>query len=124
VCRGAGPLPGRPTAKHARAPRPDPDRRQDIIRRQRCLEGRDPKFELGAVGDARVDERDALTDTGHTHIVGWVKALNRWRFANHVRPAPASSPKTSFGTVCGKVGRNEHCPCGSGKNYKRCHGAD
>ena len=23
----------------------------------------------------------------------------------------------------GKVGRNEHCPCGSGKKYKHCHGA-
>ena len=23
----------------------------------------------------------------------------------------------------GKVGRNEACPCGSGKKYKRCHGA-
>ncbi|MEE8490548.1 MAG: preprotein translocase subunit SecA [Acidimicrobiia bacterium] len=23
----------------------------------------------------------------------------------------------------GKVGRNEQCPCGSGKKYKRCHGA-
>ena len=22
-----------------------------------------------------------------------------------------------------KVGRNEMCPCGSGKKYKRCHGA-
>jgi preprotein translocase subunit SecA len=22
-----------------------------------------------------------------------------------------------------KVGRNEQCPCGSGKKYKRCHGA-
>jgi len=22
-----------------------------------------------------------------------------------------------------KVGRNEACPCGSGKKYKRCHGA-
>lgn len=22
-----------------------------------------------------------------------------------------------------KIGRNEHCPCGSGKKYKRCHGA-
>ena len=22
-----------------------------------------------------------------------------------------------------KVGRNEPCPCGSGKKYKRCHGA-
>jgi preprotein translocase subunit SecA len=23
----------------------------------------------------------------------------------------------------GKVGRNEVCPCGSGKKYKHCHGA-
>jgi preprotein translocase subunit SecA len=22
----------------------------------------------------------------------------------------------------GKVGRNESCPCGSGKKYKHCHG--
>ena len=21
-----------------------------------------------------------------------------------------------------KIGRNERCPCGSGKKYKRCHG--
>jgi preprotein translocase subunit SecA len=23
-----------------------------------------------------------------------------------------------------KVGRNDACPCGSGKKYKKCHGAD
>jgi len=23
----------------------------------------------------------------------------------------------------GKVGRNDPCPCGSGKKFKRCHGA-
>jgi preprotein translocase subunit SecA len=26
-------------------------------------------------------------------------------------------------TTWGKVGRNEQCPCGSGKKYKHCHGA-
>jgi preprotein translocase subunit SecA len=31
----------------------------------------------------------------------------------------ASSPAAA-GT---KVGRNASCPCGSGKKYKRCHGA-
>jgi preprotein translocase subunit SecA len=25
-------------------------------------------------------------------------------------------------TTWGKVGRNESCPCGSGKKYKHCHG--
>ena len=23
-----------------------------------------------------------------------------------------------------KVGRNEQCPCGSGRKYKKCHGTD
>ncbi len=31
--------------------------------------------------------------------------------------APAMRPMTA---VVGKVGRNDHCPCGSGKKYKRC----
>jgi len=25
-------------------------------------------------------------------------------------------------TVDDKVGRNDPCPCGSGKKYKKCHG--
>jgi preprotein translocase subunit SecA len=33
-------------------------------------------------------------------------------------PRVASDPST-----WGKVGRNEPCPCGSGKKYKHCHGA-
>ena len=28
-----------------------------------------------------------------------------------------------YGGAAAKVGRNERCPCGSGKKYKRCHGA-
>ncbi|MFI3330915.1 MAG: preprotein translocase subunit SecA [Rikenellaceae bacterium] len=32
------------------------------------------------------------------------------------RPAPAQADK--------KVGRNDPCPCGSGKKYKNCHGAN
>jgi len=27
-----------------------------------------------------------------------------------------------FGVTQGKVGRNDPCPCGSGKKYKKCHG--
>jgi uncharacterized protein YecA (UPF0149 family) len=25
-------------------------------------------------------------------------------------------------TLRGKVGRNDPCPCGSGRKYKKCHG--
>ena len=28
-----------------------------------------------------------------------------------------------FGQVGPKVGRNEPCPCGSGKKFKKCHGS-
>jgi preprotein translocase subunit SecA len=40
-------------------------------------------------------------------------------------PPPASLPETAGTFVRGerKVGRNEPCPCGSGKKYKHCHGA-
>jgi preprotein translocase subunit SecA len=33
--------------------------------------------------------------------------------------APAEQPFVREGK---KVGRNEPCPCGSGKKYKQCHG--
>ena len=36
-------------------------------------------------------------------------------------PAEARNPKDP--STWGKVGRNEACPCGSGKKYKHCHGA-
>jgi uncharacterized protein YecA (UPF0149 family) len=59
------------------------------------------------------------------------------RYLYHVqvtqRPAATQAPKvvSAQGPMgkkpqadsSGKVGRNEQCPCGSGKKYKRCHGA-
>ena len=36
--------------------------------------------------------------------------------------AAVSKPKTVVRKE-GKVGRNAPCPCGSGKKYKKCHGA-
>jgi preprotein translocase subunit SecA len=34
--------------------------------------------------------------------------------------AAARDPKNP--ATWGKIGRNEDCPCGSGKKYKHCHG--
>ncbi|KAF0132887.1 MAG: secA, partial [Methylocystaceae bacterium] len=39
-----------------------------------------------------------------------------------VSEAPVARDATNPATW-GKVGRNEPCPCGSGKKYKHCHGA-
>jgi preprotein translocase subunit SecA len=37
-------------------------------------------------------------------------------------PAAQGEPATPFVRGERKVGRNEPCPCGSGKKYKHCHG--
>jgi preprotein translocase subunit SecA len=39
---------------------------------------------------------------------------------SRVAPAPARTPQDP--NSWGKVGRNESCPCGSGKKFKHCHG--
>ena len=39
------------------------------------------------------------------------------------RPQPPGVPAAPFVREDRKVGRNEPCPCGSGKKYKHCHGA-
>jgi preprotein translocase subunit SecA len=38
-----------------------------------------------------------------------------------VDPATVGQAPGAFGAVP-RVGRNEPCPCGSGKKYKQCHG--
>jgi preprotein translocase subunit SecA len=38
-------------------------------------------------------------------------------------PTPSEGPRKPIINKQPKVGRNDVCPCGSGKKYKRCHGA-
>jgi len=40
-----------------------------------------------------------------------------------VQAAPAGAGGTKKPVTSDKIGRNDACPCGSGKKYKRCHGA-
>ncbi|MBI4003733.1 MAG: SEC-C domain-containing protein [Candidatus Omnitrophica bacterium] len=37
-------------------------------------------------------------------------------------PAPNPQPRATAQRAGPKVGRNDPCPCGSGKKYKKCHG--
>jgi preprotein translocase subunit SecA len=37
-------------------------------------------------------------------------------------PAPAQAKPAPFVRQMDKIGRNDPCPCGSGKKYKHCHG--
>ena len=46
------------------------------------------------------------------------------RAGERLRPAAAAEPAVApFVRSDRKVGRNEPCPCGSGKKFKHCHGA-
>ncbi len=46
-----------------------------------------------------------------------VNEMQRWACFRPKKPIPSKSPVTSR-----KVGRNEPCPCGSGKKFKKCCG--
>ena len=39
-----------------------------------------------------------------------------------ITPKPSAERNPKDPTTWGKVGRNEECPCGSGKKFKHCHG--
>jgi preprotein translocase subunit SecA len=39
-----------------------------------------------------------------------------------ITPKPAAERNQNDPSTWGKVGRNEECPCGSGKKFKHCHG--
>jgi uncharacterized protein len=77
-----------------------------------------------ACGDPNMPrmDRDTLIATAPDDIARWVIALNDWRLANY-RPMQGTDPifRPSF-TSANKVGRNDPCPCGSGKKYKKCCG--
>jgi preprotein translocase subunit SecA len=47
------------------------------------------------------------------------RELEQARFAG----ADTADTQTSQRRTGDKVGRNDPCPCGSGKKYKKCHGA-
>lgn len=40
-----------------------------------------------------------------------------------VQAAPTGNSRSRKPAVSDKIGRNDPCPCGSGKKYKKCHGA-
>lgn len=64
---------------------------------------------------AMLEERNAMVDaiaSGRT----WLEKKAPPR--NALQMIPGALPKAGH-----KIGRNEACPCGSGKKFKRCHGA-
>jgi preprotein translocase subunit SecA len=66
-----------------------------------------------------IDGTTGEDDFGEGAEDGGVMTLSRAE--SRVVPAEERDPKNP--KSWGRVGRNEPCPCGSGKKYKHCHGA-
>lgn len=67
--------------------------------------------------DLPQSEIDELTENAPDLIPTWIDTLHAWRMGQ----SPASQPDMPA-PAFGKVGRNDPCPCGSGKKYKKCCG--
>jgi uncharacterized protein len=67
-------------------------------------------------------ECDAISSTAHERIGAWVLAINYWRLENYDPKQGGSIARPGMHGSPGKIGRNDPCPCGSGKKYKKCCG--
>lgn len=54
-------------------------------------------------------------------VRNWV-AYRKRGMQVQARPAPRAVEAPTPPPVSGKVGRNDPCPCGSGRKFKLCHG--
>jgi len=73
-----------------------------------------------ARGDKKMKDSDTVSAAAPEKIAEWVVILNEWRFANYQPMQGIDSRMSSASTK--KVARNDPCPCGSGKKYKKCCG--
>jgi preprotein translocase subunit SecA len=93
---------------------------------------RDPKLEYQREGYALFEETNQRIDQQSVEVA-FRFALPEPVLPSAAAPgppppgmrerAPASAPPGAKPGKAGKVGRNDPCPCGSGKKYKKCCGA-
>ena len=71
-------------------------------------------------------QSDVAHSLFHVNITQQSTNGGRRQAAAKVSPMQAVNPKgrEAVPVGAGKIGRNTQCPCGSGKKYKRCHGAN
>lgn len=74
------------------------------------IANRESKLKKADIGRLQADAPDL--------IPGWIETLNTARRLQFAAPMPSASATTQSL----KVGRNDPCPCGSGKKYKKCCG--
>jgi preprotein translocase subunit SecA len=77
-------------------------------------------FRVQVQTEGRLERRDARAPLQFSGGEGQGSAFAA--AAGRAQPGGARGGKTAPITVEDKVGRNDPCPCGSGKKYKHCHG--
>ena len=79
---------------------------------------------INAIAQLKVSEVElvmfALDERLRLHGLDPVFAADEGGQEADVEPEPPAAPAIK---AAAKVGRNDPCPCGSGKKYKKCHGA-
>ena len=65
---------------------------------------------LRSTCESLLPELEEALVSGHTHH-------------HHDDDGDGDGPETPYVREAPKVGRNDPCPCGSGKKFKKCHGA-
>ncbi len=95
----------------ARQPRPEP-----------------PRHQLPSAAAAVASAAARASEAPPQNLPGFAREMERRQqrqqreLQYQTGPAQAEAPKPVRAGA--KVGRNDPCPCGSGKKYKKCHGAN
>jgi preprotein translocase subunit SecA len=75
-------------------------------------------------GVANKSDDEAERDTSGRQIAAQNRRAGRGRPAQAARGDGDGAKQEPVRRDRPKVGRNDPCPCGSGKKYKKCHGKD
>lgn len=87
---------------------------------------RDPLVEYKREAFHMFNEMQSQINRQLTHVIFHVHVDRKEEIAPNESMKEAVEERRDGGTVsssANKVGRNDPCPCGSGKKYKKCHGA-
>jgi preprotein translocase subunit SecA len=95
----------------------------EVTRTLMSVRIRSPEEVAAAEAEARRVEQEALARAQFQHAAYSSVAAAPEPEAEGGDVTVAERPKPQpFQRALGKVGRNDPCPCGSGKKYKHCHG--
>jgi preprotein translocase subunit SecA len=94
----------------------------ETVRQTMLIRFKSPEEVAEAEARARAEEEAALARAQFQHA-SYDNVLAAPEAEQGADVAVAERPKAQpFQRVLGKVGRNDPCPCGSGKKFKHCHG--